>query len=189
MPGPRWIKGSPGGTQPCSLVTHGCGTPSCKALSQRSRGGLGRSPAHPPSLPGCGQEPREEAIGVGGFYFPPSKHPALVMAGNLLLAAAFRASQPLWQDGQGRATAGASSGPRCRQRMLHEIPPAGSSGCPGASACRSPLTQGCTQGLGSAGRVSLGVLPRSSQYLQEDWPGIAARLRRRRLPAGLCAGL
>lgn len=60
---------------------------------------------------------------------------------------------------------------------------------PGASACRSPLTQGCTPALGSAERVSLDVLPCSSQYIWEDWPGIAARLHRGWLPAALCAGL
>lgn len=31
---------------------------------------------------------------MGGFYFPPSKHPVLAVTGNLLLGAAFGESQP-----------------------------------------------------------------------------------------------
>ena len=56
--------------------------------------------ARPPSLLGCGQEPREEAVSVGGFYFPPSKRPAPVMAENLLLDAAFGESQSCGKMGR-----------------------------------------------------------------------------------------
>lgn len=37
---------------------------------------------------------------MGGFYFPPSKCPALITAGNLLLHAFFGESQPCGQTGR-----------------------------------------------------------------------------------------
>lgn len=153
MPVSRWIKGSPGGTQP-RPVTHGCGTPCCKALSQGSRGRHVRLPSLPPGLQ-AGAAGRGHLS--GRVLLPSLQMSSADHSWKSLTTCCRWGETALWLDGQGCAAPGCppdpfaitrqgSDGPRIPGLlMLH---PAGSSGGPGASACWSPLTQGCTPGLG-----------------------------------------
>lgn len=99
--------------QPCSLVTHGCGTPCCKALSQRSKGvedGLGDR------LPALAPGPRAGAAGRGRLsvriLFPALQRSSAGQGcGTLVLDGAFEESQPCGKMGRAVQPTGSPRAP------------------------------------------------------------------------------
>lgn len=164
MPVPRWIKGSPGGTQPRS-VTHGCGTPCCKALSQGSRGRHGRLPALPPRL-------RAEATGRGHLsgrvLFPSLLMSSADHSWKSLITCFLEGNQPCGQMGRAVQPRGGLWIPLPTAGRAQVVPASWAADAPSSSVLRWPgclcLPVTADSGLhaAGAGRVSLDVLPVSA---------------------------